>query len=211
MRTKNFDPDGAKKRALETFWQSGYEATNMPELLSMMSLGRASFYNAFGSKHELFVQTLDLYFETLREHFEPLISRETDARQSLAVLVDGILAVARSADGRATNWRGCFIGNTALELGGSDPEVVARLKVGVDTLRSLFEKALSLPRVGSPQLSGAAIAQRALQCAANIQGLLVLAKSGLSDAEIGQMRDALIAAAFMPPELSTHMVKGTGK
>ena len=56
------------KRALEAFWQNGYEATNLPELLTTMSLGRASFYNAFGSKHELFVQTLDLYFQTLREH-----------------------------------------------------------------------------------------------------------------------------------------------
>ena len=196
MRTKAFDPDGAKKRALEAFWQNGYEGTNMPELLSMMSLGRASFYNAFGSKHELFVQTLDLYFETLRDYFEPLIAHETDARQALAVLVDGILAVARSANGNTTNWRGCFIGNTALELGASDPEVAARLKAGIDTLRSLFEKALSLSRVGSSHL----ITRRALQCAANIQGLLVLAKSGSSDAEIGQMRDALIAAAIMPPE-----------
>ena len=32
------------------------------------------------------------------------------------------------------------------------------------------------------------------------QGLLVVAKSGLADAEIEQMRDALIAAAIMPPE-----------
>src|ERR1700756_5344791 len=174
MRTKSFDPSGATKRALEAFWQNGYEATNMRELLAMMSLGRASFYNAFGSKHELFIQTLDLYFETLREHFEPLISRETTARQALAVLVDGILAVARSADGRATNWRGCFIGNTALELGASDPDVVARLKIGVDTLRSLFERALSLPGgAGSLRLSDAVIRQRALQCAANIQGLLL--------------------------------------
>src|ERR1700751_4452628 len=103
MRTKSFDPDGATKRALEAFWQNGYEATNLPELLTAMSLGRASFYNAFGSKHELFVQTLDLYFETLREHFEPLLSRETTARRALALLVDGFLVVARSADGRATN------------------------------------------------------------------------------------------------------------
>jgi TetR/AcrR family transcriptional regulator, transcriptional repressor for nem operon len=200
MRTKTFDPDGAKKRALEAFWQNGYEGTNMPELLSMMSLGRASFYNAFGSKHELFVQTLGLYFETLRDYFEPLIAHETDARQALAVLVDGILAVARSANGNTTNWRGCFIGNTALELGASDPEVAARLKAGIDTLRALFEKALSLSTVGSSQLSGSVVTRRALQCTTNIQGLLVVAKSGLSDAEIGQMRDALIAAAIMPPE-----------
>lgn len=196
MRTKTFDPDGATKRALEAFWQNGYEATNLPELLTTMSVGRASFYNAFGSKHELFVQTLDLYFQTLREHFGPLISREPTARQALEMLVDGILAVARSDDGQTANWRGCFIGNTALEFGSSDPDVVARLTIGVETLRSLFAAALSRPAAGSSQLSDAIVRQRALQCVANIQGVLVLAKSGLPDAEIAEMRDAMIAAAL---------------
>ena len=194
MRTKSFDPDGATKRALEAFWQNGYEATNLPELLTTMNLGRASFYNAFGSKHELFVQTLDLYYETLREHFEPLISRESTARRALEMLVDGILAVAR-ADGRTASWRGCFFGNTALEFGSSDPDVVKRLNIGVDTLRSLFEAALSRP-AGSSRLSDVIVRQRALQCVANIQGVLVLAKSGVSDAEITEMRDAMIASAL---------------
>jgi TetR/AcrR family transcriptional repressor of nem operon len=196
MRTKTFDPDGATKRALEAFWQNGYEATNLPELLTTMNLGRASFYNAFGSKHELFVQTLELYFQTLREHFGPLILREPTARRALEMLVDGILTVARRDDGRTANWRGCFIGNTALELGSSDPDVVAHLKTGVDTLRSLFEAALLRPAARSSRLSDAIVRRRALQCVANIQGVLVLAKSGLPDAEITEMRDAMIAAAL---------------
>jgi TetR/AcrR family transcriptional regulator, transcriptional repressor for nem operon len=150
----------------------------LPELLTTMSLGRASFYNAFGSKHELFVQTLDLYFQTLREHFGPLISREPTARRALEMLVDGILTVARRDDGQTANWRGCFIGNTALEFGSSDPDIVARLTIGVDTLRSLFAAALSRPAARSLRLSDVIVRQRALQCVANIQGVLVLAKSG---------------------------------
>jgi TetR/AcrR family transcriptional repressor of nem operon len=194
MRTKSFDPDGATKRAREAFWQNGYEATNLLELLTTMSLARASFYNAFGSKHELFVQTLDLYHETLRGHFGPLISHEPTACRALGVLVDGILAVARS-DGRTANWRGCFFGNTALELGSSDPNVVKRLKIGVDTLRSLFEAALPRP-AGTSRLSDVIVHQRALQCVAHTQGILVLAKSGVSNAEITEMREAMIASAL---------------
>jgi TetR/AcrR family transcriptional repressor of nem operon len=196
VRTKAFDPDGATKRALGAFWKNGYEGTNLPELLTTMSLGRASFYNAFGSKHELFVQTLDLYFQTLREHFGPLIAREPTARQALEMLVDGMLTVARSDGGPTAKWRGCFIGNTALELGSSNSDVVARLTTGVETLRSLFAAALSRPAAGSSRFSDVIVRRRALQCVANIQGLLVLAKSGLSDAEITDMRDAMIAAAL---------------
>lgn len=74
--------------------------------------------------------------------------------------------------------------------------LVARLTIGVDTLRSLFAAALSRPAAGSSQFSGVIVCQRALQCVANIQGVLVLAKSGLSDAEITELRDSMIAAAL---------------
>ena len=130
------------------------------------------------------------------EEFATVMALRATARRALGMLVDGILAVARAGDGRTTNWRGCFFGNTALELGSSDPDVVARLKIGVDTLRSLFEAALSRPAAGASRLSDVIVRQRALQCVANIQGMLVLAKSGLSDAEIKVMRDAMIASAI---------------
>src|ERR1700691_5481395 len=145
MRSKEFDPDDVLQEALKTFWQQGFEGTNMPELLSSMGVGRASFYNAFGSKREVFLQILDLYFETVRAHLEGLISDARDPRAAAALLIDGMLAVARSPDANATGWRGCLIGNTALELGANDEEIVARLKIGVEILRALFRDAISLP------------------------------------------------------------------
>ena len=88
MRTKNFDPDEALKDALMTFWQQGFEATNLPELLEAMGVGRASFYNAFGSKRDIFLRSLDLYFETVRAHLESLLADVGDSRQAVARLRD---------------------------------------------------------------------------------------------------------------------------
>src|SRR6202034_3737544 len=96
MRSKEFDPDDVLQEALKTFWQQGFAGTNMPELLGSMGVGRASFYNAFGSKREGFLQILYLYFETVRSHLEGLISDLTDPRAAAALLIDGILAVAKS-------------------------------------------------------------------------------------------------------------------
>jgi TetR/AcrR family transcriptional regulator, transcriptional repressor for nem operon len=194
MRTKSFDPDEALKNALMTFWQRGFEGANLPELLDSMGVGRASFYNAFGSKRDVFLRSLDLYFETVRAHLESLVADLGDSRQAVARLVDGILDVARGAG--ATGWRGCLIGNTALELGASDPEVVARLKVGVEIFRTLFKKAISLPSATGAKRSEHEIDLAALQLVANVQGLLVLAKSGLSDADIKDMRAAMLASVF---------------
>jgi TetR/AcrR family transcriptional repressor of nem operon len=193
MRSKEFDPDDVLREALKTFWQRGFEATNMPELLGSMGVGRASFYNAFGSKREVFLRILDLYFETLRAHLEGLISDATDARAAAAVLIDGILAVAKSPEANATGWRGCLIGNTALELGANDEEIVDRLKIGVEILRALFKKVISLPSSTGARRSRHEIDRLALQLVVNVQGLLVLAKSGLSDADIRSARAAMLA------------------
>jgi TetR/AcrR family transcriptional regulator, transcriptional repressor for nem operon len=193
MRSKEFDPDDVLQEALKTFWQQGFEGTNMPELLGSMGVGRASFYNAFGSKREVFLQTLDLYFEMVRTHLEGLILDARDPRTAAALLIDGILAVAKRPEANATGWRGCLIGNTALEVGSNDEEIVDRLKIGVEILRALFRKAISLPSSAGVRRSKREIDQIALQLVANVQGLLVLAKSGLSEADIKLARSAMLA------------------
>jgi TetR/AcrR family transcriptional regulator, transcriptional repressor for nem operon len=192
MRNKAFDPDEVLKQALEIFWQRGFETTNMPELLDSMGVGRASFYNAFGSKRDVFLRVLDLYFETVRAHLEGLISDARDPRDAVALLVDGILDVAKSRSANATGWRGCLIGNTALEFGADDKEIVAKLKIGIGILRALFRKALSLPSSTGAMRSKREADRTALQLVANVQGLLVLAKSGLSDADLRSARSAIL-------------------
>ena len=81
-----------------------------------MGVGRAEFHNAFGFETRGVLRILDLYFETVRAHLEGLISNASVPRDAITSLIDGILAVAKSPEANATGWRGCLIGNTALEL-----------------------------------------------------------------------------------------------
>jgi TetR/AcrR family transcriptional regulator, transcriptional repressor for nem operon len=193
VRNKAFDPDEVVLGALSAFWQRGFERTNMPDLLDSMGVGRASFYNAFGSKRDVFLRTLILYFETVDTHLTRLIANVSDSDSAGALLVDGILDVARSTEPNTTGWRGCLIGNTALELGSDDREIVDQLKIGVEVLRTQFRRALSLPSADGVKRSNIEIERCALHLVASVQGLLVLAKSGLSDADIKSTRAAMLA------------------
>ncbi len=193
MRSKEFDPDDVLQEALKTFWRQGFEGTNMPELLGSMGVGRASFYNAFGSKREVFLQILDLYFETVRAHLEGLISDVRDPRAAAALLIDGILAVAKSPEANATGWRGCLIGNTALELGANDEEIVDQIENRCRDSSGIVQERDLLASSAGVRRSKREIDQLALQLVANVQGLLVLAKSGLSDADIKSARSAMLA------------------
>ena len=46
---------------MELFWEKGYEATSVDDLVARLGIGRGSLYAAFGSKHALYLQALDRY------------------------------------------------------------------------------------------------------------------------------------------------------
>jgi TetR/AcrR family transcriptional repressor of nem operon len=46
---------------MQLFWEKGYEATSVQDLVEGMGINRFSLYDTFGSKHDLFLKALDRY------------------------------------------------------------------------------------------------------------------------------------------------------
>src|SRR5690349_15255285 len=46
---------------MEVFWERGYEATSIGDLVERLGVGRQSLYDTFGDKHALYVAALDRY------------------------------------------------------------------------------------------------------------------------------------------------------
>lgn len=61
MRTKEFDETEILKKAIDIFWEKGYNATSLHDLIEGLGIGRSSIYHAFGDKHNLYVRALELY------------------------------------------------------------------------------------------------------------------------------------------------------
>src|SRR5206468_5468727 len=60
-RPCEFDKDKVLERALQVFWQKGYEGTSLSDLTRAMGINRPSLYAAFGNKEALFQKALDRY------------------------------------------------------------------------------------------------------------------------------------------------------
>ena len=60
-RPKAFDPDDVLHKAMQVFWERGYEATSMQDLVDCMGINRFSLYSTFGDKHQLFLAALARY------------------------------------------------------------------------------------------------------------------------------------------------------
>ncbi len=183
-RTKEFDPDVALQSALELFWQRGYEATSMADLVERLGIGRASIYATFGSKHELYLKALDRYNESQDAGLLCELSQPGPALPVVRTVVRRFAAEASSNDQRG---KGCFVTNTAAELGAQDPAAARRVQASWAHIETLLHSALVRARA-----QGELSADRDPQTLARMllvlmQGLRVVGKA--SD-DPGRVRDA---------------------
>lgn len=171
-RPRTFDREEVLDRALDTFWYQGYEATSMQDLVDAMDISRASLYNAFGSKHDLFLEVL--------QHYE-----KQRLSQTLGTLheVDSVKAAIRAifeqtADEAAcADRRGCLLTNTATELCARDAECAEQVQRNFARLEAAFEEALQRGQ-SSGELSDTLDLQALARFfTTSLQGLRVMAKT----------------------------------
>ena len=62
-RPRTFDRDAALQKALELFWEKGYEGASLADLTAAMGINAPSLYGAFGSKEQLFREAVARYGE----------------------------------------------------------------------------------------------------------------------------------------------------
>jgi len=109
-RSREFEENVVLQKAMELFWQQGYEKTSLRELVEHMGIHRRSLYDTFGDKHTLFLKTIDFYGKIIKDRLTSEISRTETAKQAIACIFD--FTIEGSHDGPL----GCFFVNTATEL-----------------------------------------------------------------------------------------------
>lgn len=123
---------------MTVFWCKGYEATSIQNLVDHMGVQRGSLYAAFGDKHNLFVEALRHYAQTVISRHLRLLEEPTEGLSAIRKFFDEIVEISIQ-DGDA---KGCFITNTMAELAASDEVVAAELRTAVDALEARFQVVL---------------------------------------------------------------------
>ncbi|GAA3140374.1 TetR/AcrR family transcriptional regulator [Planomonospora alba] len=135
-RPREFDEQDVIDRATRVFWCRGYNATSVRDLGAELSLRQSSLYRTFHDKRALFLRTLDHYRATESAQAEERLSAPGP---SLEILREWMIWMVGHEAGR-----GCFVVNTATELGAADPEVRQRTEAAFDvtrrTLTSLLQR-----------------------------------------------------------------------
>lgn len=111
-RPREFEPDAALDKAMHLFWEQGYEATSMQELVDAMGINRGSLYSTFGNKEQLFQAAIDRYCEQATTAMLDLLAQRGAPKQVLRAFFDAVIEQNTAAGPK----RGCFMTNTTVEL-----------------------------------------------------------------------------------------------
>ncbi|HWD53078.1 MAG TPA: TetR/AcrR family transcriptional regulator [Acidimicrobiales bacterium] len=123
-RPREFDERRVLRAVREQFWNAGYAATSLQDLMRDSGLGKGSLYAAFGDKHQLFLRALRGYNDANDLALRTMLEAAPRAVDGLRAFV---MAPVSDASGVAAQ-RGCFMANSTYELAAADAEVLTEAR-----------------------------------------------------------------------------------
>lgn len=186
-RPPAFNRDEALEKAMQVFWEHGYEGTSMAELMEAMDMNKPSIYAAFGNKEELFRKALQKYLSGPSAFVKDAVFEPT-ARQVVKVLLTKAVELLTAQN----TPRGCMIVQGALSCGPESKQIQQELI----SYRSNFEESLKerfeLAKANSDLPKDANTATLAKYVAIIHQGISVQATSGATRDDLMAVIDVVM-------------------
>ncbi|MFG2421174.1 TetR/AcrR family transcriptional regulator [Streptomyces sp. NPDC048448] len=187
-RPRRFDEAQVLHNAREQFWNRGYTATSMDDLMAATGLGKGSLYGAFGDKRQLFLRTLDDYRNEQLDSVRQILTGPGTGLERLELLLDG----AAHGYGDDASRRGCFLAGSTSELHGRESEVVSRARVTYQEIQDLLTACVEDAQREGDLAADASPQEMATLLLAVLQGIEFLAKTDMDASALVQIgRSAL--------------------
>ena len=173
---KAFDPQQVLEKAMNAFWEQGYEGISIEDLVQCTGIGRGSLYDTFGDKHSLYLAALERYLVSISRQTTALLEHAGTLQEVLEHLLQAYIDGLLSDPAR----RGCFLVNASLEMAPHDPDVAQKVKAAYTGSEEAYAARLlkaqatgELDRTHDPQ-------QLARFLLATLVSLRVLARTSVS-------------------------------
>ena len=185
-RNYEFNREETLNRAMQVFWQKGYKATSMKDLIDEMGIQPGSIYNTFGDKHSLFIEALNHYGDVVTTNTLKLLEKEGSPLENLKSFFNEI--VIRPADKKC---RGCLVVNSVVELSPHDDETADIVKNIMKKIESSFYNCLLNAQRKGEIPENKDIKALSRYFASSTHGLLVTGKANASQEELQDVVDII--------------------
>ncbi|MBY0597786.1 TetR/AcrR family transcriptional regulator [Bacillus bingmayongensis] len=136
-RRINFNKEHALNKAMYLFWEKGYDATYISDLIDTMGISRSTLYDSFGDKDELFKQVLE-HYKNYGYRKRSLLFSGINTKASLKSFFYQHIEKCYSDDIP----KSCIITNSSLLIGHIDPSIEEILLNDFNELEKIFKQVI---------------------------------------------------------------------
>ncbi|WOO40246.1 TetR/AcrR family transcriptional regulator [Rubellicoccus peritrichatus] len=136
---KSFNVEQAIDSAKLQFWKNGYSDSPMSDLLKVTGLTKGSFYNAFGSKRNLFIRTFKKYDRESQAFLHQLIAMDSP-KEAIRTFFDGLVETTIYDQDK----KGCFTVNMLICIKSYDEEIQNLVRGSVLSVETFLKQMVEL-------------------------------------------------------------------
>jgi AcrR family transcriptional regulator len=172
-RPKEFDEDGALRKAIRLFSQQGFAATSTEDLMRAMDVGRQSMYDTFGDKRALFLRALEMY---VTESVHAVRAELEKPGSALSAIQNALVTFAERND--LSSAEGCMGLNAISEFGQRDSEVTRITRKAAQVQRQALMLTLNRAKTEGELDADADLESMADFFESTLAGIRMAAKAG---------------------------------
>ncbi|MFC7455660.1 TetR/AcrR family transcriptional regulator [Brachybacterium sp. GCM10030267] len=198
-RPRQFDEDEVLRAVCDQFWDAGYTATSLQDLMRASNMGKGSLYAAFGGKRELFLRVLRRYIASL----DRALRRSFDsAPQAVEALRSFVTMPVGDPDGVAAR-RGCLLANSTTELATADPAVAAEARQAYEGVTAVLADGVRRAQAQGDLSASADPVATARALLAAQQGVTFMGRTGMDVGTLAATAHSL-ADTILPTTADGH-------
>ena len=190
-RPREFKTEQVIEAAMQQFWRAGYEATSLQDLLEVMHLSKSSLYQTFGSKHELFLRSIDFYQQSLVDEIYKSLSNSRTSKAFLQQLLENVIAEAASK-----KKKGCLLVNTVNELSHRDKTVSKAVLIAFRNVANVIRLAIEQGKKEGTIKTAVSTETLVDYIITNISGLRTMAKSGADKSRLASVVNIIMKTVY---------------
>ncbi len=180
-RPKGFIPDEALDRAVEMFWQYGYEGVDVDRIAGAVNVTKPALYRAFGDKSTLLLKAVERYALTYGAPKMAAFQAEPDIHKAVTAFCEATVNTA--TDGARG---GCMMAAAALGQSERVTEIRACAAKGLTASADIFAKRFEKEMKAGPLTRTPSAKARGRALVDFLQGLQLRAKVGIAREQLLQ-------------------------
>ena len=136
-RPRQYDREEVLEKTTDLFWEKGFEATSMNEVVARTGLNKHSLYSEFGDKEKLFIDCIDYYSSNSSRFVRDILARKPLGLSNIEAFFENRVSYAASDD-----CKGCLIFNSVTEKETLSEEVNQKVKALLSSFNVVFYNCL---------------------------------------------------------------------